>query len=213
MLHGLYDNAETWADIAPRLAENYRIIALDRRGAGLTDKPNDGYDFLTLAQDVLELIDKLKLERVYLAGHSAGAGVALTVAAEKPEKIISVALIDGGFWMKRKEKPQNLKAAPPCNLKPVDCKRISAIEQGNDDYDAELLYRRVIVPTLLIMGVPPRSKAERFASELRKAQLRVREVADEKLSDGKMVTIKETGHWIQRDQPNELATVLKNFFK
>ncbi len=212
LLHGLYDNADTWSAVAPLLARDYRVIALDRRGASLTDKPDKGYDFQTLAGDVLSFINKLELQRVRLVGHSAGAGVALTVAATEPEKIDSVVLVDGGFWAKRAES-SDAKPTSPCSAKPVDCKRISAIERGSMDYDAESLYARVSAPTLLIMGIPAKSEAEQFARELQEAQSHVEKVANEKLQNGKMVIIRETSHWIQRDQPNELASVIKSFYK
>ncbi len=212
LLHGLYDNAETWQTVASLLARNNRVIALDRRGAGLTDKPETGYDFQTLAGDVLSFITKLNLRRVRLVGHSAGAGVALTAAAIEPLKIDSVILIDGGFWAKRAETSE-AKPNPPCDAQPVECRRASAIERGSINYDAESLYARVSAPTLLIMGVPPKAEAEQFARELREAQSHVEKVAGEKLRNGKMVIIKETSHWIQRDQPNALALVIESFYK
>ena len=212
LLHGLYDNADTWSTIATLLSQNYRVIAPDRRGTGLTDKPDDGYAFQTLAQDVLSLIDKLRLRRVAVVGHSAGAGVALTVAVVKPEAIDSAILVDGGFWAKRTELTET-EPDPPCNKKPVDCRRIFAIERGSKDYDAELLYERVSAPTLLIIGIPPKPEAEQFASELREAQNHAERVANKKLRKGTMVIINETGHWIQRDQPAKLAAIIESFLK
>ncbi len=213
LLHGLFDSADTWSVAAPLLAaRGYRVIALDRRGAGLTDKPDKGYDFQTLAEDVSSFINKLKLQRVRLVGHSAGAGVALTVAAAEPEKIDSVVLIDGGFWAKRADS-SDAKPIPPCDAKPVDCKRASAIARGSMDYDAEPLYARVSAPTLLIMGIPKKSEAEKFSRELQEAQSHIEKVANEKLQNGKLVIIRETSHWIQRDQPNELASVINSFYK
>ncbi len=75
------------------------------------------------------------------------------------------------------------------------------------DYDPESLYARVSAPTLLIMSIPAKSEAEQFARELQEAQSHVEKVANEKLQNGKMVIIRGTSHWIQRDQPNELASV------
>ena len=160
----------------------------------------------------MSFINKLNLRRVHLVGHSAGAGVALTVAAIEPEKIDSVVLIDGGFWAKRAETSE-AKSNSPCDAQPIECRRASAIERGSMDYDAESLYARVSLPTLLIMGVPPKAEAKQFARELQEAQSHVEKVADEKLHNGKMVIIRETSHWIQRDQPNELALVIENFYK
>ncbi len=210
LLHGLYETAETWSTIAPLLARDNRVIALDRRGAGLTDKPKKGYDFQTLAEDVLSFMNKMNLQSVRLVGHSAGAGVALTVAATEPTKIGSVILIDGGFWKKSVQAAETIPSFP-CNATLTECKRRSDIERGSMDYDAEPLYERVSAPTLLIMAIPKKSEAEKFSRELLEAQSHVEEVAKEKLQKGKMVVIKETSHWIQRDQPHQLALVIKSF--
>lgn len=212
LLHGLYDDAETWHYVASLLALNHRVIALDRRGAGLSDKPETGYDFQTLAGDVLSFINKLNLRQVRLVGHSAGAGVALTAAAIERSKIDSVVLVDGGFWAKRAESSK-AEPNPRCEAQPVECRRASAIERGSMDYDPETLYARVSAPTLLIMGFPPKAEAEQFARELRAAQSHVEKVSREKLRNGKLVIIKETSHWIQRDQPDELAFVIGSFYK
>lgn len=211
LLHGLYDSADTWLKVAPLLARGYRVIAPDRRGAGRSDKPEYGYDYKTLAQDVLSLMNRLKLRRVHLIGHSAGAGVALTASAIKRSKISAVVLIDGGFW------PKQIGASAteqrPCDGKAADCRRLFAIERGNEDYNAEMLYAKISVRTLLVMAVPPKAEAEQFADQLREAQSHVEKVVTKKLRFGKMQIISETSHWVQLDQPNKLAFVIENFIK
>lgn len=209
LLHGLYDTSETWSGLAPLLAANHRIIALDRRGAGLTDKPAKGYDFQTLAKDVLSVIRKLKLKNTHVVGHSAGGGVALTAASMEPKKIDSVILVDGGFWPKRGKAPE-AEVPPPCEAEPADCRRLSAINRGSMDYDPEPLYPNVLAPTLLIFGLPTlTAEAKFFVRDLKEVQANVKKVVDEKLRNSKIVVIEDTSHWIQHDQPSKLAAIIK----
>jgi len=218
LLHGLYDSSETWSAIAPLLANNYRIIAPDRRGAGLSDKPVAGYDYQTLARDVESLIVALKLRRVYLVGHSAGAGVAMTLAATAPDKINRLVLVDGGFWPKREEvsvdkNGRPLLPPPPCEEDAAECRRRAATERAGKDYDPKKLYPRVPVPVLLVFGVPPEEEAKEFAAELSEARQHVESVAKQKLRKGQMAVIQGTSHWIQRDRPKELAMVIEQFLR
>lgn len=105
LLHGLASAAAIWELTAPALAAGRRVVALDQRGHGLSDKPDDGYDFATIVADDLAAVEALDLgPRFALAGHSWGANVALELAARHPERVAALLLIDGGFGMLR-ERP------------------------------------------------------------------------------------------------------------
>lgn len=210
LLHGLYDSAETWESVAPLIAKNYRVIAIDRRGSGLTDKPLEGYDVPTLAKDVASLIEGLKLERVHLVGHSAGAGIALTVAANTTAKLESVTLVDGGFWPRRSEGVGPVEPAA-CKVNDADCVRSASIEYGNRNYDPEPLYAAVQVPALFVVAYPPEPEASKFSKEIDEAHSLVRSTV-RKIRDGSFAVIRNSGHWIQRDQPTALAMKLQDFF-
>ena len=97
LLHGLASNARFWDLAVPHLTDDLRLVALDERGHGLSAKPDDGYDFPSVAGDVAAFIGKLGLERPLLIGHSWGGNVALQVAADHPELVGGVVSIDGGF--------------------------------------------------------------------------------------------------------------------
>lgn len=97
LLHGLASNCRIWDLMAPYLAEDFRVLALDQRGHGLSDKPDDGYDFASITSDLEEFVQALGLQRPALVGHSWGGSVVLQYAAERPEAVAWVALVDGGF--------------------------------------------------------------------------------------------------------------------
>lgn len=100
LVHGLASASRIWDLVAPELARSRRVIALDQRGHGLSDKPDDGYDFATIVSDDLRVADALGLgTRFHLAGHSWGGNVAVEFAAAHPDRVASLSLVDGGFGM------------------------------------------------------------------------------------------------------------------
>jgi pimeloyl-ACP methyl ester carboxylesterase len=102
LLHGLASSAVIWDLAAPRLAETRRVVALDQRGHGLSEKPDGGYDFASIVADDLAAVDALGLgERFVVAGHSWGANAALELAAHSPQRVAALLLVDGGFGMLR----------------------------------------------------------------------------------------------------------------
>jgi pimeloyl-ACP methyl ester carboxylesterase len=98
LVHGLASNARLWDGVARRLAEaGSTAVAVDLRGHGRSDKPDGGYDFATIAEDLRGLIGALGLDRPILAGQSWGANVVLDFAVRHPELTRGVVLVDGGL--------------------------------------------------------------------------------------------------------------------
>jgi pimeloyl-ACP methyl ester carboxylesterase len=85
-----------WAfhKIMPVLARDHRVISVDLRGMGSSDKPAGGYDKKTMARDLLELVRQLGHDRVDLVGHDIGAQVAFSFAANHPEATRRLVLLD-----------------------------------------------------------------------------------------------------------------------
>lgn len=94
-LHGLASNARWWDLLAPRLAPR-RVVAVDQRGHGRSDKPDDGYDFASVVADAEGVARSLGLGPAVAAGHSWGASVALAWAAADPDGVPAVVCVDGG---------------------------------------------------------------------------------------------------------------------
>jgi pimeloyl-ACP methyl ester carboxylesterase len=96
LLHGLASQRRFWNLVATDLAGR-PVCALDQRGHGDSDKPDGGYDLATVAADAATALDALGWSRAVVAGHSWGAAVAMTLAAEHPERVLAVVAIDGGL--------------------------------------------------------------------------------------------------------------------
>ncbi len=90
-LHGAFGRGRGWMPLAARLAR--RVIAVDQRGHGLSDKPGD-YSREGFVADTVAVIEKLGLGPVTILGHSLGAINAYQVAARRPDLVKSFVAID-----------------------------------------------------------------------------------------------------------------------
>lgn len=96
LIHGLKANARMWDGVAELLAERgVGSVAVDMRGHGLSDKPDTGYDFATLTDDLAAVMTQFD-GRWLTAGHSWGGNVALDLTARR-DAIAAAVLVDGGF--------------------------------------------------------------------------------------------------------------------
>ena len=97
LVHGLASNARLWDGVAERLAAaGHPVAAVDQRGHGQSDKPDSGYDFATLTDDLLTVLHDLGWQTAWLAGQSWGANVVLEVGARHPDAAAGLVLVDGG---------------------------------------------------------------------------------------------------------------------
>ncbi|MDR3712200.1 MAG: alpha/beta hydrolase [Puia sp.] len=88
---------ETWWSyhkIMPELAKHYYVISLDIRGMGISSTPEAGYRKKEMASDVAEMVIKLNLGKIHIAGHDIGAGIAYSFAALYPELTASLIIMD-----------------------------------------------------------------------------------------------------------------------
>ena len=96
MLHGWGASAYSFRHAFDRVGQHgLRAIAVDLRGFGLSDKPDaeGAYALADYRDDVDQVLDALGIDRVSLAGHSMGGGIALHYALERPERVRALSLI------------------------------------------------------------------------------------------------------------------------
>ena len=99
LLHGYPQTHVMWHKIAPRLAEDFTVVAPDLRGYGDSSKPEDGpdhynYSKRAMAQDLAEVMDKLGYQEFFVAGHDRGGRVAHRMALDHPQRVKKLAVID-----------------------------------------------------------------------------------------------------------------------
>ncbi len=94
LLHGFGASMDTWADVVPELSKSRRVIAMDLKGFGWTDRPEGDYSPAAQAKLVLALMDARGVESASLVGHSWGSSVALSVALAAPKRVERIVLYD-----------------------------------------------------------------------------------------------------------------------
>ncbi len=95
-IHGITANCRCWETLADALTPDYRMIAMDLRGRGQSEKPSAGYALEYHLKDINRLLDDLELDRVVIMGHSLGAFIGLAFATGYPERVERLILVDGG---------------------------------------------------------------------------------------------------------------------
>lgn len=96
-LHGITANCQAFLALGPALArQGWYVVAPDLRGRGLSEKPPHGYGVPFHANDALSLCDALGIGVTHLVGHSLGAYISVYLAALYPQRIVKIALVDGG---------------------------------------------------------------------------------------------------------------------
>ena len=99
LIHGFMRDLNDWPAIGDSLARDHRVIALDLRGHGMSDRPAGESNYgRRMADDVVRLIEHLRLERAHLVGHSLGAVIAANIANRYPNRVSTLTLIAGPFW-------------------------------------------------------------------------------------------------------------------
>ena len=102
LIHGIPGTSDSWSSIAVELGRTHPVYAVDLAGYGYSDRPED-YDVSLSAQAnyLLELLDKLGLERVVIVGYDIGGGIAQILAARHPQRIDRLVLVNsvvGDNW-------------------------------------------------------------------------------------------------------------------
>jgi len=94
MVHGWPETWYAWRLLMPTLARDFTVIAVDQRGMGLSDKPQDGYDTATQAGDLVALMDALGHQKCAVVAHDTGFAIGYALAADHPERVACAALLE-----------------------------------------------------------------------------------------------------------------------
>ena len=93
ILHGFLASSRNWRTVAKTLAENHYVLVLDQRNHG--DSPHaELMDYPSMAEDLAKLMDRLRLERAHLLGHSMGGKVAMWFALQYPQRVDRLIVAD-----------------------------------------------------------------------------------------------------------------------
>ncbi|BFH65276.1 alpha/beta fold hydrolase [Paenibacillus azoreducens] len=111
LLHGFCGSSEYWERVVPLLSKSCRCIVPDLRGHGSSDAPLGAYSIEQMADDLLKLLDELKLPKVTMLGHSMGGYITLSFAERYASRLNGFGLIHStGYPDDEAGKEKRLKA-------------------------------------------------------------------------------------------------------
>lgn len=98
-VHGITANSRAWLAVARRLEGRAELLVPDLRGRGRSSALGAPYGMAAHARDMLAVLDHFGLERPVVVGHSLGAYIVARLAVERPERVSSLVLVDGGLTL------------------------------------------------------------------------------------------------------------------
>jgi pimeloyl-ACP methyl ester carboxylesterase len=165
LLAGIGGTAHTFDSFAPKLTATYHVYGITRRGFGASSAPapTDGnYDADRLGDDVLAVVDSLKLDRPVLVGHSLAGEELSSIGTRHPEKVAGLIYLDAGYSYAYYDRSQGDLLIDWDDLK-------KTVDRGMQATPAE---QKRVVRALL------RTKLPQFERDLRSAQTRLDKVPD-----------------------------------
>lgn len=148
LLAGLGNTAHVFDDVAPKLARDYHVYGITRRGYGVSTIATTGFGPDRLADDVLAVIEALKIVRPVLAGHSIAGQELSSIGTRHPQKVAGLVYLDAAYryafddpeqdvWGKLDRLRKNLEAL---NQRPPDAKNLirELLEKTLPEFQTEL---------------------------------------------------------------------------
>jgi pimeloyl-ACP methyl ester carboxylesterase len=156
LLHGFPETGDTFASVAGTLGQRYRLIVPDLRGAGQSQRPEAGYEKKTIATDVKELMDRLKIDRAHVVGHDIGARVAYAFAVLYPERLLSLTVAEA--FIEGLAGSAEFKRFAPTNPRTAHFARFARVDEALAEHQGK-------EEELILAFMNSRSKSRKFGSD------------------------------------------------
>jgi pimeloyl-ACP methyl ester carboxylesterase len=134
LLAGLGNTAHIFDTVAPKLSSSYHVYGMTRRGYGASSVPASGYSADRLADDVLEVIDFLKLNKPVLAGSSIAGEELSSIGSRQPGKVAGLIYLDAGYKYAYYSATASFPPAPTAQQLAVITGTDRAIMDGSQKY-------------------------------------------------------------------------------
>lgn len=93
IVHGLYGSSDNWVTIGREIASEHEVFIIDQRNHGKSPHSSE-HNYMLMKNDLLEFMDKMKIEKAHLIGHSMGGKTIMFFAADYPDRVSSLVVVD-----------------------------------------------------------------------------------------------------------------------
>ena len=228
IMHGWGANINTVVPIVNVLNKHFKVYALDLPGFGESEEPKEPFDSFQYAEIVKEFIDKMKIDKVTLIGHSFGGKLSIILGSKHPDLVNKIVLVNSAglipkrglkyyvkvysfksarfiyknlfFWMSNEKKMERFYK----KFGSTDYKNSSGVMRKilvkvvNENLKSIL--KQVKAPTLLIWGDKDTD-----------TPLYMAKIMEKEISDSGLVILEGTGHYSYLDDYQRFAVILKTF--
>ena len=236
IMHGVFGSSDNWQTLGKVFAEKFKVYLVDLRNHG-NSPHSDEFDYDVMVKDVVELMDDEGLTKAHILGHSMGGKVAMHLATQHPDKVDKLIVVDiapkyypphhqqifEGFHSVDLENLENRKDADEQMakvisnfgvrqfiLKNLDRKKdgsfgwklnVGAIERAvenvGEGLEGDVTFEGT---TLFIAG----SKSDYITDE-------DHDLIREHFPKALIASVKDAGHWVHAEKPNELGEMVMEF--
>lgn len=225
LIHGYTDSSFSYSRVLPMLDKNYRILAIDQRGHGDSDKPANGYEMRDFAADAAAFMDAVGVKNATIVGHSMGSFVAMQTALDHPGMVNRLVLV-GTASAAKNEAVQQLLAAVNALKDPVPREFAHEFQVGTSSPGLPKDFFKTIVDNSMKLPANVWKKAlaglaaKDYGPELKKIKVPVTIIWGEKetvftrkeqepllkgLPNVKFVVYPNSGHAPNWDEPEKFA--------
>ncbi len=153
LLAGMGNTAHIFDKLAPKLSREFHVYGITRCGFGASSVPASGYSAERLADDVLRVVEALKLERPVLAGHSLAGEEMSSIGSRHPEKVAGLVYLEATYAYAI-DNPEMSCSLPPAQAQQASPKTVmAAIQAGTQRFTH-------IKPRALALYAAPKEGAE-----------------------------------------------------
>ena len=205
LIHGMNQTAHDFDDFAPKLTSNYRVYAVTRRGAGRSSAPDTGYAADRLGDDILAIMDSLRIVRPVLVGHSYGGAELSSIGSRHPERVAGLVYLDAAMGYAYLD----MSLADPFGLDGPNGIRCPCtyLERLNMGMQA---YRRILAPALAFYAVE-RDWATPDRSGWSMA--RQAESFERNVPGSRVVRLQNANHYVHRSNEAEVLREMHAFIR
>lgn len=234
LIHGLGSSTLDWEFQIPVLSAQYRVLALDVRGHGRSDKPHERYRMVDFADDVAALIEHLQLPPVHLVGISMGGMIGFQLGVDQPHLLRSLTIVNSAPEVKAHNLRERLEIAKRwllARLLPLEtlAKALGKLlfprpEQAELRHKVEQRWprndKRAYLASLdAIIGWGVRERLQRIlcptlviSADRDYTPVEAKQAYVTELPDARLQVIDNSRHATPLDQPQRFNTALLDFF-